>query len=281
MINTDYCRDKAAPEGSGFYYAVLFEPLADKTPLYALIALQQEILQCLTATPDPGVTQMKLQWWCEETARLFQGQPRHPVTRQLLTLVDAGILQHRALQMYLQTLYSICNPGNAVNDDDWLETIVPGLGQIWCVTAGLYGPVDEQLRAPLVRNGGLVSLLELMQNINVLTSKGYNFLPGNTLLSVTPDTGQEDIEAACADSIDQITDGLEECYRHAMINCRKYPLFQLIMNRIATVTCIEILKDGCRLQKHRISLTPLRKLWIACRVRMTVKLKTVFSGKAA
>jgi len=280
-VTSDYCREKAAPEGSGFYYAVLFEPQKNRDLLYALIALHNEVLECLTGTTDPGVSLMKLHWWREELQRMFQRQPRHPATRQLLPAVDSGILEPDGLELYLQTLNLVITGNGPDGTGECLEEAVPGLGQIWGVAATLSsragGRQAERLPA---RNGGLLTLLELMQNVRVLAAKGYNFPPGALSGEHTPGTMQAPDHATLyRDCIIRIANGLDECYRDIKKDHYQYPLFHLIMNRIARITCTEILEDGCRLQTHRISLTPLRKLWIAGRIRMTVKLRSSFPAR--
>jgi phytoene synthase len=50
---------------------------------------------------------------------------------------------------------------------------------------------------------------------------------------------------------------------------RRSQVAGLIMAAIYRTTLEEIVKDGCRVLTHRLSLPPLRKLWLAARTWIT------------
>jgi len=56
---------------------------------------------------------------------------------------------------------------------------------------------------------------------------------------------------------------LDEIYKNLAAYDRHDFQHSLILNRLAVKTCDEILMDGCNLLSKSISLTPIRKLWIA------------------
>lgn len=71
--------------GSTFYYSYrLLEP-DDLTVLIALFELQHELKSLTRIKSEKSVAYTKLHWWNEEVARLHQQQPRHPVTKTILT----------------------------------------------------------------------------------------------------------------------------------------------------------------------------------------------------
>lgn len=92
-----YCRDKAAPDGSASYYAVLFQPPPRRDALIALLALEQELREVVEACSELAVAEHKLAFWHDEFVRLLEGAPAHPVAialaRNAPQAVDAGLLR--------------------------------------------------------------------------------------------------------------------------------------------------------------------------------------------
>ncbi len=71
-------------EGSAAYYTLLFTPTVKREAVTALFALHREFDEITTRRGEPGVAQVKLQWWDDEIRRLAAGEPRHPVTQALV-----------------------------------------------------------------------------------------------------------------------------------------------------------------------------------------------------
>jgi len=93
-----YCRDKAAPTGSSTYYAALFAPPAIRDGLIALAALRREILEIPHEVSESAVGEAKLGWWHEELQRLANDMPRHPITQALAPYIQAHALPVATLE---------------------------------------------------------------------------------------------------------------------------------------------------------------------------------------
>ena len=79
MTPDEYCQDKAARSGSSFYYSFLFLPPPRRRAITALYAFCREVDDVVDESSDPTVAQTRLIWWRTEIARLFAGDPQHPV----------------------------------------------------------------------------------------------------------------------------------------------------------------------------------------------------------
>jgi phytoene synthase len=66
--------------------AVLYSSAAQRPALVALTTLESEIGASLRPGLDHHVAHTRLAWWREECARIAQGRPTHPLTRELTTL---------------------------------------------------------------------------------------------------------------------------------------------------------------------------------------------------
>lgn len=274
----NYCREKAAPDGSAFYYATLFEDSGLRCALFPLFALHYEVTDSLIASPDPGVTRLKLHWWFEEIQRLLDGHARHPVTRQLLPLLDSGVVDKPVLISYMDTVSSLTHKQSATTLKDWLDNYSSGLGLIW----GSAGRISTTAEAPpaesIQRHGGMIFVLDLLQDINRFTTQGYDFLPDELLekhhIPAERLMTYRDTEAAHRlfhELISCIAAELDSFYHTP--GSSGLPYFHLIMNRISREVCSEIGRDNYRLLNHKIILTPIRKLRIAWWTRLVTRFR--------
>lgn len=276
-VQDDYCRDKAAPAGSSLYYATLFETEEVKRRLYPVFALHYEIADILTASPDPGVTRVKLQWWVEEIERLFRQEPRHPVATRLSPLLPDLGKDPAPLLEYLALTDSLVSRPFIQGVDEWFDVLSRGFGRIWEMASRVDGRERDDDPAGSRDNGGIIFILDLLQSLPLLASRGYLMLPAELLEK--HGIRENDLPAGAGESaavplfgelVERTQSRLDSFYHITKKSRQRIPLYQLIMNRISASTCREIQQDGNRLLQHKIVLTPLRKLWIAGRTRMVV-----------
>jgi len=264
MSNPDsYCQQKAAPDGSNLYYALLFESAETRRYLLPLFALHYEIADCLTASTDPGVIRVKLQWWSEELVRLADHAPRHPITMALLPVVAETGLDPALFSQYLDTTNSLLSRrSSSLPAMEWLGQMQTGLGALWKAAATIPNSNSNSL-ALLQQNGGTVFMVELLQNIHYLIPRGLVFIPDE--LREVPDEHGVSL-ARFRTLFDTLETQLGQDYV-ALKGTGRIGYYHRIMNRLACTICTEIRLDGYQLPKHKIVLTPLRKFWIATRTR--------------
>jgi 15-cis-phytoene synthase len=265
MTNADqYCLEKASPDGSSLYYALLFEQPDVRRKLLPLFALHYEISDCLTASSDPGVIRVKLQWWSEELARLSGHEPRHPVTTALLPVVVENGTDMALFNHYLETTGTLLSRRAAsLSASEWLQQMQSGLGDLWMAAAAIAN--RQATPAPVLQqNGGTIFLVELLQNIHYLIPRGIVFIPEE--LRETPDA--QGIALVRFQTVFETLEAqLAQDYPALLRLGKQTDYYHRIMNRLASAVCAEIRLDGYQLIRHKIVLTPLRKLWIATRTR--------------
>ncbi len=88
MTPDEYCQDKAAKSGSSFYYSFLFLPEERRRAITALYAFCREVDDVVDECSDPGVAKTKLDWWRQEIASTFAGEPKHPVSHALTPALE-------------------------------------------------------------------------------------------------------------------------------------------------------------------------------------------------
>lgn len=277
MTAEDYCREKAAPAGSNFYYSSLFQSRDSRRALFALFAFHYEIQNALLLTSDPGVARLKLQWWRDELQRLAHGRLNHPVSRQLQAVMEQSGMNTAPLHHHIRAMETLVTSPRGASISEWLQYHCVDLGEFWRCAGELAGGRQNESLTFTGRSGGLVTLFDVLQNLRPLLAGGFNPLPGelvenygveNRDLLLNP--GAETVSGLFCAVIDHMVTAMDRCLDDFPAMDRKTLLFSLIMNRLSAACCREIRSDGCRLLHHRISLTPIRKLWIAWHTRLVI-----------
>ena len=276
MSPDEYCQQKAAASGSSFYYSFLFLSPERRRAITALYAFCREVDDVVDECSDTSLARAKLDWWRAEVARLFAGNPDHPVTHALAPGAAAyGITAVRlneiidGMQMDLdQTRYL---------DFAALERYCyHAAGVVGILSAGIFGYHDPRT-LEYARNLGLAfQLTNIIRDVGEDARKNRIYLPMNELkefgvpaadlLSARP--GESFVrlmqfQAHRADSYyARALDTLPAVDRRA-----QRP--GLIMAAIYRALLEEVERDGFQVLTRRTSLTPLRKFWLAWKTWVT------------
>jgi phytoene/squalene synthetase len=111
-------------DGSSARFALLFSPPRVRPALQALLAFRSEIDEVLLKPLDSSVRSVKLAWWADEISRLGEGQPRHPITRQLLSFLSPG--DHQLLMSFLESTAAWLEP--SADGKDALQSYLAASG---------------------------------------------------------------------------------------------------------------------------------------------------------
>jgi len=272
MTPDQYCQQKAAASGSSFYYSFLFLPPERRRAITALYAFCREVDDAVDEASDPQRAAVKLGWWRAEIANLCAGAPQHPVTRALNVFkdqfsIDAGRLNEiiDGMEMDLtQTRYL-----------DW-----PGLerycyrvaGVVGILAAGIFGHRDARTLDYAKQLGIAFQLTNIIRDVGEDARKNRIYLP----MADLKEHGVPAADILQSRESDQFRSLMRfeagrarQHYRRALellpAADRKAQRPGLIMAAIYRALLEEIERDGFRVLTRRTSLTPLRKLFIACR----------------
>ena len=269
----EYCVNKAIPDGSNFYYATLFETTENKTLLIAFHALLYELSEIIYECKDPGVARIKLKWWQEENERLFNHQARHPVTRQLQQCIDIN----ESLKSNFNGLIDFFSHYIFIEQTDSLDTILSlyksTSGEIWLQCHQQLN--SGQNKPDVIRElGALIHYLHCLQQPHTYINETRCIIPASVIenielqkLLVNTNNRQQIQKEAFSPLISELRTRLVKIQQQLKEN-KQGLIYDLIMAKLAIKTCDEILADDCNILDRNISLTPLRKLWIAWLTRM-------------
>ena len=270
-MNPDkYCQEKAAASGSSFYYSFLFLDPKQKQAMIALYAFCREVDDIVDECTEESIARTKLQWWREEISRLFAKEPRHPVSKSLLSS-----LQHFDLaEEYFQEI--IDGMEMDLNYEAYPSFKELGLychrvaGVVGLLSAEIFGYRDRKTLDYARDLGFAFQLTNILRDVREDADRGRIYIPLDELEQ--HNVPAEDIFAhkysdnmrALFEAQAQRASSYYEKAHNSLPNEDRYTQrCGLIMSAIYKTTLDEVKNDGFRVLSHHTSLTPLRKLWIA------------------
>ena len=272
MTPEEYCRNKAAPAGSNLYYSTLYQDPQEKRKLHALFAFYHEISEVLCESSDPGAARVTLYWWLEEIGRLFSGEARHPITRELSQLDSDNYLSQAELAACVAAMAQFLDTAQTGAYRDWLERHNDASGTIWQAAGRACGCTDPGKLAVLAQAGSCYGAFELLHHLRHFARLGLNILPPELLTGhnlfletvIQPDYG-EAAKRFFADLFERLHADMKNCLAGLQGEAAANLLFARVMLKIQLALCREYQSDPVQITNSRISLTPIRKLWIAWR----------------
>ncbi len=279
MSPEHYVQQKAAASGSSFYYAFLFLPKPRRAAITAFYAYCREVDDVVDEVSDPGVAQTKLAWWEAEVSRAYAGQPTHPVLQALMPHTAVYGIEARHLlaviegcQMDLQQTRYLDYPAL----QRYCHLVAGVVGE---VAARIFGQTQEQTTRYAHTLGLAFQLTNIIRDVGEDALRGRIYLPVNELQQFEVKAHEllkrqhserfaalMKFQAQRAHSLyDEALALLPEVDRRA-----QKP--GLMMASIYRTLLREIERDNFQVLHQRISLTPLRKLWLAWRVQALGKL---------
>lgn len=272
MTPDQYCQDKAAKSGSSFYYSFLFLPPPQRQAITALYAFCREVDDVVDECTDTNVARIKLQWWREEVGRIFSGTSRHPVGQALASATTTYNLPQEHFLEIIDGMEMDLNHQGYASFSDLALYCHRVASIVGLMSVEIFGYQDRDTLKYAHALGMAFQLTNILRDVREDAMLGRIYLPLDELerFGVTP----EDImQSRTTDNMRQLFkfqaqrahQYYTQAYSH-LPDIDRYPQRSgLIMSAIYLSTLEEIEKDGFNVLQRRISLTPLRKLWLAWR----------------
>ena len=274
MTPQDYVQQKAAASGSSFYYAFLFLSKPRRAAITAFYAFCREVDDVVDDTIDPGVASTKLAWWQSEVAQSFAGNPSHPVMKALMPLVA----HYQIEQRHLQAVIEGCQMD--LSQTRYLD--YPGLQRYCHLVAGVVGEVAAQIfgqtqpetTAYAHKLGQALQLTNILRDVGEDALRGRIYLPINEMQQFDV-KAHEILKRTYSDRFTALmkfqaarAQGLyDEALALLPAADRRAQKPGLMMASIYRELLREIERDNFQVLHQRVSLTPVRKLWLAWKVQ--------------
>lgn len=275
MTPDQYCQEKAARSGSSFYYSFLYLPPDKRRAITALYAFCREVDDVVDECTDAAVARAKLDWWRQEVAAVFSGQPTHPVSIALVPVVKTFDITAKWLNDIIDGMEMDLNY-NRYADFETLRLYCYHVASVvGLCSARIFGYSNPRTLEYAEDLGLAFQLTNIIRDVGEDARRDRIYLPQDELakFGVTDEdilNAREtpDFSRLMAFQIERAQSYYDQAFSKLAAEDRKNQLTGIIMAGIYRTLLTEISNDGCHVLTQRVRLTPLRKLWIAWRTWM-------------
>lgn len=274
----EYCRNKVAQSGSSFYYSFRFLSPEKQTAIYALYAFCREVDDIVDNCSEPQIAVQKLTWWKTELDRIYQGNPEHPVGKALSSILNSYPLPKVLFEEILQGMFMDLDYQGYQTFADlevYCHCVASTVGLLSIIIFGVNTDATRQFAKKL---GIAFQLVNIIRDVGEDAKNNRIYIPEEDLakFSLTPqDILQKKYTANFIALMQFQALRAKQYYQEAMnalnsehkIHLRS----ALIMAEIYFTLLKEIDKTQFKVLHQRISLTPIRKLWIALKTARKLK----------
>ena len=272
MSPDEYCQQKTVQSGSSFYYSFLFLAPERRRAITALYAFCREVDDTVDETSDESIARIKLAWWRTEVAAMYkQGSvPTHPVMLALQPHLALYDLKEVHLQAIIDGMEMDLNQSRyldypALKKYCWHVASVVGI-----LSASIFGVTDPRTLEYAEKLGLAFQLTNIIRDVGEDARKGRIYLPVNELQQFGV-TAADLLNARHSEKFEQLMAfqaaraqaTYDEAFALLPRADRRAQRPGLMMAAIYRALLDEVQRDQFHVLTQRISLTPLRKLWLA------------------
>jgi phytoene synthase len=249
---------ETAPRGSSLYYSLLGVSEPKRFLITALQAYANELRKTSEQYQEAAVARVKLLWWKEEVDRMFAKEARHPISQNLQPYLDAFHLSKTAFLALIEaSLLSI--ETQVFQNQQELATHYQHTGGILeslkCQVL-LDGKKDDDIEQ-FAHHIGIT--LEAIRHIHYFADfyqREQLYLPANSFQNFD----EKNLPQYLKTQADFARDSYKQALKH-LVNHQKAlkPILLYAGLELKLLEAIE--KDGFQVLKHRVELSPIRKLW--------------------
>jgi phytoene synthase len=270
MSPDEYCQQKAAQSGSSFYYSFLFLPPDRRRAITALYAFCREVDDAVDECSDASLARTKLAWWRKEVSAMLAGAPTHPVTKALQPHLAPYSLEGEHLQAIIDGMEMDLTQTRYLDFAGLQRYCWHVAGVVGILSASIFGHTRPATLQYAEKLGLAFQLTNIIRDVGEDARKGRIYLPVNelqqfgvTAADILNARHSENFEKLMRFQAQRAQKIYDEAYALLPAEDRRMQRPGLIMAAIYRTLLDEIERDGFHVLKQRISLTPIRKLWLA------------------
>ncbi len=272
MSPDEYCQQKAAQSGSSFYYSFLFLPAERRRAITALYAFCREVDDTVDECTDVGIARTKLHWWRSEIGAMLAGTPTHPVTLALQPHMATYQLDGQHLLAIIDGMEMDLDQTRYLDYIGLQKYCWHVAGVVGILSASIFGYTDKQTLLYAEKLGLAFQLTNIIRDVGEDARIGRIYLPVNelqqfgvTAADLLNARHNEQFENLMRFQVRRAQSAYDEALALLPAADRRSQRPGLMMSAIYRALLSEIEHDGFHVLKQRISLTPIRKLWLAWR----------------
>ncbi len=270
MNPEQYVQQKAAASGSSFYYAFLFLPKDRRAAITAFYAFCREVDDVVDEVTDAGVAGSKLAWWQSEVAKAFAGDPTHPVMKALMPCATRYGIEARHLLAVIEGCQMDLVQNRFLDYTALKQYCHLVAGEVGEVAARIFGQTQASTTAYAHKLGLAFQLTNIIRDVGEDALRGRIYLPMSELQQFDVKAHEilnrqysDHFTALMAFQTQRALALYDEALALLPAADRRAQKPGLMMASIYRTLLREIQADGYQVLHQRVSLTPLRKLWLA------------------
>ena len=223
---------------------------------------------------DPGVAHRKLAWWQGEVTQAFKGQPTHPVTQALMRHAGAYQIEPRHLLGVIEGCQMDLEQSRYLDYLGLQRYCHLVAGVVGEVAARIFGQTQEATTQYAHTLGQALQLTNIIRDVGEDAMRGRIYLPVNELQQFDV-KAHEVLKREYSERFVALmrfqAERAHRLYDQALALLpaadRRAQKPGLMMASIYRTLLREIEHENFQVLHQRISLTPLRKFWLAWKMQ--------------
>ena len=219
---------------------------------------------------DESVARTKLMWWRKEIAAMLAGNPSHPVTQALQPHLQTYGLDGKHLQAIIDGMEMDLNQTRYLDYPGLKQYCWHVAGVVGILSASIFGVSQPQTLQFAEQLGLAFQLTNIIRDVGEDGRKGRIYLPVNELQQFNV-TAADILNARYSENfvnlmrfqVARAQQAYDDAFALLPKEDRRAQRPGLMMAAIYRALLDEIERDGFHVLNQRISLTPIRKLWLA------------------
>ena len=272
MTPDQYCQNKTAQSGSSFYYSFKFLSHERRRAITALYAFCREVDDVVDECTDEGVARTTLAWWRGQVADIYTGKPQHPVAIALVPLAKEFHMPQEYLLEIIDGMEMDLNQHQYADFKHLQLYCYRVASVVGLLAAEIFGYQDRKTLKYAHDLGIALQLTNIIRDVGEDARRGRIYLPQDEMAQFGVQAS-DILDARETEAFQQLMkfqiERAQHFYDQALSELpavdRKAQRTGLIMAAIYRTTLEEVIYTGCHVLRERVSLPPLRKLWIALR----------------
>jgi phytoene synthase len=270
MSPDEYCQQKAVQSGSSFYYSFLFLPPERRRAITALYAFCREVDDTVDECTDVAVARTKLMWWRKEIAAMLAGAPTHPVTKALQPHMATYSLDSKHLLAIVDGMEMDLDQTRYLDFAGLKRYCWHVASAVGILSAGIFGATRPETLQYAEKLGLAFQLTNIIRDVGEDARKGRIYLPVDELQQFNV-TAADILNARHSENFEKLMRfqaaraqaTYDEAFAMLPAADRRSQRPGLMMAAIYRALLNEIERDRFHVLDQKISLTPIRKLWLA------------------
>lgn len=270
MSPDEYCQQKAVQSGSSFYYSFLFLPTERRRAITALYAFCREVDDTVDECTDVAIARNKLMWWRKEVQDMLGGTPSHPVMKALQPHMASYALDGKHLQAIIDGMEMDLDQTRYLDFAGLKRYCWHAASVVGILSARIFGITQQETLQYAEKLGLAFQLTNIIRDVGEDARKGRIYLPVNelqqfnvTAADILNARHNENFENLMRFQAERAQATYEEAFALLPNADRRSQRPGLMMAAIYRALLDEIQRDGFHVLNQKISLTPIRKLWLA------------------